>query len=207
MFSFLTFFISLTPGTGHRVLWENGVRHRDISPSNLMFYLDSDGRVIGVLNDYDLSSLKIVPTGRERTGTVPFMAIELLSDKAVAGKVEHCYRHDAESFIWVLTWVSLRYEDGKLRSIGRPFDNWLTTDANGCREKKSDFLLNVQSPNQDIAIPSSSHQSNWQMALYCLRVLYQQQPTSCLMDDKNVFHNWLYSQAPPWLLEQYPVHV
>ncbi|OAX31445.1 hypothetical protein K503DRAFT_777572, partial [Rhizopogon vinicolor AM-OR11-026] len=39
----------------HRILWEKGVRHRDISPSNLMFYYfrDSSGRdvVVGVLND------------------------------------------------------------------------------------------------------------------------------------------------------------
>ena len=137
------------------------------------------------------------------------MAIDLLSDGAVAGKVEHCYRHDAESFIWVLTWVSLRYDGGNLldEGPGRQFDEWLTVGAKGCLETKSAFLLMVQRPERVVVIPSSSHQSNWQMALYCLRVLYQQEPTSYLMDDKNVFHNWLYSQAPPWLLEQYPVHV
>ncbi|OAX42207.1 hypothetical protein K503DRAFT_661385, partial [Rhizopogon vinicolor AM-OR11-026] len=92
----------------HHILWQKGVRHRDISPSNLMFYFswDSSGRdvAVGILNDYDLSSLKKGPTGRERTGTVPFMAIDLLTKKSLAGEVEHLYRHDAESFIWVLTW-------------------------------------------------------------------------------------------------------
>ena len=84
------------------------------------FYLDSNGneQVIGVLNDYDLSSMKDCPTGRERTGTVPFMALDLLLDEAMEGKVEHLYQHDAESFIWVLTWITFQYKDGKFQGNG-----------------------------------------------------------------------------------------
>jgi len=78
-----------------------------------MYYRNSKGEVVDVLNDYDLSSMKDIPTGRERTGTIPFMATDLLTPAAINGEVEHLYQHDAESFIWVLTWVSLRY--GKLR--------------------------------------------------------------------------------------------
>jgi hypothetical protein len=54
-------------------------------------------------------------TGNERTGAVPFMAIELLTEQRSAGEIKHVYAHDAESFIWVLVWISLRYEDGKFR--------------------------------------------------------------------------------------------
>ncbi|KAG0694105.1 hypothetical protein DFH29DRAFT_838758, partial [Suillus ampliporus] len=98
----------------HRALWKNGVRHRDVSPSNLMVYKLGD-LWIGVLNDYDLSSTQNhSPSGRERTGMVPFMALDLLTKKAIAGEVEHLYQHDAESLIWVLGWVCLRYEGGKL---------------------------------------------------------------------------------------------
>ena len=53
------------------------------------------------------------PSGNERTGTIPFMAIDLLEKEAIQGKVQHLYQHDAESLIWVLAWVCLRYEDGK----------------------------------------------------------------------------------------------
>ncbi|KAG0694107.1 hypothetical protein DFH29DRAFT_1006643 [Suillus ampliporus] len=89
----------------HRALWKNGVRHRDVSPSNLMVYKLGD-LWIGVLNDYDLSSTQNhSPSGRERTGTVPFMALDLLTKQAIAGEVEHLYQHDAESLIWVLGWV------------------------------------------------------------------------------------------------------
>jgi hypothetical protein len=111
-----------------------------------MFYWSDKRAVIGVLNDYDLSSMKNVPSGRERTGTVPFMALELLTAEAIQGEIEHLYQHDAESFIWMLTWVSLRYDGGNLldEGPGRQFDEWLTVGAKGCREKKSDFLLRVQ---------------------------------------------------------------
>ncbi|KAH7888350.1 hypothetical protein F5I97DRAFT_684837 [Phlebopus sp. FC_14] len=40
----------------HLVLWQNGVYHRDVSPSNLMYYRDDVGNVVGVLNDFDLAS-------------------------------------------------------------------------------------------------------------------------------------------------------
>jgi serine/threonine protein kinase len=66
---------------GHCALWENGVHHHDISPSNLMVCKTSDGRWIGVLNDFDLSSTRDTPSGQECTGTVPFMAL----DRAIDG--------------------------------------------------------------------------------------------------------------------------
>jgi len=47
--------------------------------------------VVGVLNDYDLSSTKDIPIGRERTGTVPFMALDL-EDKPSKAKWSTCTR-------------------------------------------------------------------------------------------------------------------
>ncbi|KAG1876137.1 hypothetical protein C8R48DRAFT_570134, partial [Suillus tomentosus] len=79
----------------HLTLWKEGVHHRDISPGNLMWYR-KDRRLIGVLNDYDLSSLAnaVGPQGNGRTGTVPFMALDLLTKISQQGKVKHLYRHD-----------------------------------------------------------------------------------------------------------------
>jgi hypothetical protein len=64
---------------GHAALWRSNVHHRDISVANLMYYR-LDGQVHGVLNDYDLSILpdKMRTLGTERTGTWPFMALEML---------------------------------------------------------------------------------------------------------------------------------
>ncbi|KAH7891034.1 hypothetical protein F5I97DRAFT_1790852, partial [Phlebopus sp. FC_14] len=122
----------------HFVLWTNGVRHRDVSPSNLMYRI-VDGMIVGVLIDFDLASLGDGVTGTERTGTVPFMALDLLTEEALRGEVKHLYEHDAESFIWVLTWISLRYSNGQpMRN--KALDQWLIVDAVMCRKEKWDFL-------------------------------------------------------------------
>lgn len=121
-------------------MWSNGIRHRDVSPPNLMYRRDKTGQVVGVLNDFDLATVMDVPTGNERTGTMPFMALSLLDDEALCGQVKHLYEHDAESFIWVLLWISVQYKNGKLRQEP-PLNSWLGIDARGCREKKFWFLF------------------------------------------------------------------
>ncbi|KAG8914668.1 hypothetical protein FRC03_009910 [Tulasnella sp. 419] len=94
---------------------------------------------MGVLNDYDLSTLMPLgrdagPTGTERTGTLPFMALELLNSTALAGNVEHRYRHDFEAFLWVLTWIAHRYQGGK-EIPNAPFTSWIA-DHQQCRKEK-----------------------------------------------------------------------
>lgn len=76
-------------------------------------------------------------TGNERTSTVPFMALKLLAEE---GEIKHIYAHDAESFIWFLTWICLQFENGELRKSGRRLDPWLKADALGCAEKRSFFF-------------------------------------------------------------------
>ncbi|KAI6031018.1 hypothetical protein EDC04DRAFT_2898301 [Pisolithus marmoratus] len=108
--------------------WKNGVYHRDITLPNLMYRI-VDGKIMDVLDDVDLSSIEEGPSGTERTGTVPFMATDLLEDRELEGEIKHVYEHDAESFIWVLTWITLRYDNGMLRTTDRPLDEWLTVDG------------------------------------------------------------------------------
>ena len=56
------------------------MHHRDISPNNLMYYWTEQGRIVGVLNDFDLAVLasSAAQSSKERTGTLPYMADELL---------------------------------------------------------------------------------------------------------------------------------
>ncbi|KAF8881760.1 hypothetical protein BD779DRAFT_995636 [Infundibulicybe gibba] len=96
----------------HLHLWRDGIRHCDISVSNLMYDKVHDR---GILNDFDLAQLRgrLPPSGTERTGTMPFMALDLLRGPATwHGHVEREYRHDAESFAWVLFWICCGYQDG-----------------------------------------------------------------------------------------------
>ncbi|KAG2065052.1 hypothetical protein BDR04DRAFT_191035 [Suillus decipiens] len=123
----------------HLTLWKEGVHHRDISPGNLMWYW-KDGKRVGVLNDYNLSSLADDPGARanEFMGTVPFMALDLLTQEGQRGEVKHLYRHDLESFMWCFAWISLRYKEGVLLPRGlRPFDEWAKSDTVTCRQKRS----------------------------------------------------------------------
>ncbi|KAJ7882819.1 hypothetical protein B0H14DRAFT_1458935 [Mycena olivaceomarginata] len=78
--------------------------HRDISLSNLMFKR-MDGRLYGVLNDLDLAiqyDEVRLSTSKQRTGTKPYMARDLL----VANPPKHLYRHDLESFLYVLAFLT-----------------------------------------------------------------------------------------------------
>jgi hypothetical protein len=120
------------------------------------------------------------------------MAIDLLEDEAIEGKVQHLYQHDAESLIWVLAWVCLRYEDGKLRR-NRPLDEWLKAGAKQCRENKNDFILVGRRKAQ----PSPSHEAAWDVAQSCLvhvgsLYLARRKPT---LEDEYVYSAWLEAEV------------
>ena len=95
----------------------------------------------GVLTDFDLSILQWEPRviGTDRTGTVPFMAIDLLSEAYWRGLMKRLYRHELEAFIWVLPFTFLLYQDG-MRLRNKYVDPWSTSDYNVCMEKKAAFL-------------------------------------------------------------------
>jgi hypothetical protein len=90
---------------GHRSLLEDGkILHRDISENNIII-TDAKEAPKGRLIDLDLAKeLDSMPSGaRHRTGTMQFMAIEVLEGKG------HTYRHDLESFFYVFVWMCIRY--------------------------------------------------------------------------------------------------
>lgn len=90
----------------HRSLYITGdILHRDISPNNIIMTdpKSADG-FKGNLIDLDMAKVRgDGPSGaRQITGTVQFMAIEVLR------QVDHTYRHDLESFLYVLIWLCAR---------------------------------------------------------------------------------------------------
>ncbi|ESK84872.1 other 1 protein kinase [Moniliophthora roreri MCA 2997] len=105
----------------HYIPWRIGVAHGDISLSNIM-YRKVTGKCI--LNDYDLATLMDPGTevpdrkGYECTGTRPFMALDLLQAEDVTGHTQRRYRHDLESFCWVLVWVGACIQDGQEKLTG-----------------------------------------------------------------------------------------
>lgn len=70
---------------------------------------------VGVLIDLDLAAQNQmygtnVPIPAKRIGTVPFLATELLNPSL---PFQHLYRHDLESFVYVLAWILSNYADGE----------------------------------------------------------------------------------------------
>ncbi|KAJ7201184.1 hypothetical protein B0H12DRAFT_1244298 [Mycena haematopus] len=91
---------------------EAKIIHRDISITNLM-YREIGGEVYGVLNDFDLAlrlgDTKLF-TSKQRTGTKPYMATDLLVDSPPT----HFYRHDLESFLYVLVFLTCKIKESDL---------------------------------------------------------------------------------------------
>ncbi|KAH9478734.1 hypothetical protein JR316_0009194 [Psilocybe cubensis] len=108
----------------------------------------TEPRVRGVLNDFDMAVV-LGPDGKPTTpstgdhhitGTLPFMAGDLLMTPEDRAKFQlkyptiptyHLYRHDLESFFYILVWAATRYDLKKgcrLRLLpGSPLIGWSNT--------------------------------------------------------------------------------
>lgn len=123
------------PTLVHRWLHDvPGILHRDFSPNNIMCRwieeINAKGKpekkVYGVLTDYDLSSwtaqLKqdVTRTSQQRTGTPPYMALELLDGSSPT----HLYRHDLESLFYVMLLTCCRNTFDSMQRNTLPFRDW-----------------------------------------------------------------------------------
>jgi hypothetical protein len=107
----------------HKSLYlQGGILHRDISENNIIMTDSRTTGVMGMLIDLDLA--KEIGTGRSgarcRTGTMEFMAIEVLLN------VDHTYRHDLESFFYVLVWQCARRGWGERWPTESLLTRWYT---------------------------------------------------------------------------------
>ncbi|KAF9065346.1 hypothetical protein BDP27DRAFT_1366473 [Rhodocollybia butyracea] len=80
---------------------EAKILHRNVNVANITFQYGSDGSVYGVLNDFDhaIRTDVLRPPSSHRTGTAPYMAIDIL---CTSPPPIHLYRHDLESLYYVL---------------------------------------------------------------------------------------------------------
>ena len=108
---------SLTSSAGHYRLWMNGIHHGDISFNNLMYDTSATNGPVGILNDFDLATwVDHSTTNNDRTGTIPFMAIDML-DGGLDDRIPRLYRHDLESFVWVLSYITVAKIEYKNHTI------------------------------------------------------------------------------------------
>jgi Fungal protein kinase len=126
---------------------------------------DRANNCTGVLNDFDLAHVRgnERPSGTERTGTMPFMALDLLTEDAWAGKVERLYRHDCESFAWVLLWICSRYDNGA-EINNPPFNEFITSDYSQCYKEKLTCGTKITQTK-----PTASHEDFWPVLIQLIR--------------------------------------
>ena len=95
----------------HRSLFENaGILHCDVSINNIMRSRpDTFPSLKGFLIDLDYAQqLESNPSLEQspcRTGTAPFIAVEILLQES---PVYYTWRHDLESFLYVLIWLCIQ---------------------------------------------------------------------------------------------------
>ncbi|PSR73869.1 hypothetical protein PHLCEN_2v10316, partial [Hermanssonia centrifuga] len=103
----------------HDLRYKANILHRDVSCNNIMYDIRR-GKVHFILIDYDLATVvtddgepSAVASSKHRTGTLPFMAYELLLDMhnnsidSNSPRVMHYLRHDYESLLYVSLWCAV----------------------------------------------------------------------------------------------------
>ncbi|KAF7334854.1 Other 1 protein kinase [Mycena sanguinolenta] len=133
----------------YRWLYETvGIMHRDVSLNNLMFRKIGE-KVYGVLNDFDLAVYwedLSQSTSKQRTGTKPYMARDLL---VLDDPPAHVYRFDLESLFYVMVFAVYHYHDKK-EIDNPPYKFWedLGTEAL-LKEKKAFFATELLEPTEN----------------------------------------------------------
>ncbi|KAF3484188.1 uncharacterized protein GIQ15_03512 [Arthroderma uncinatum] len=148
----------------HRSLYLKGnILHQDISENNIIITNpeSADGN-FGMLIDLDLAKEMSSGQGgaRHQTGTMEFMAIEVLRG------IDHTYRHDLESFLYVFIWQCARNGWERFnRRKGKPrhslLDEWHIEDYLLVAGRKSghigaqifEYLLDEMPPELECVKP------------------------------------------------------
>ncbi|SJL03321.1 uncharacterized protein ARMOST_06674 [Armillaria ostoyae] len=131
-------------------LHERKVLHRDVSEGNVTFYRDEEDIAVGLLSDFDNASRVdeqgdiIGSSMKQRTGTVPFMALDILQNVEIP--VPHLYRHDLESFVYLLVWSGVHFDlkNGTCREFDPVLKCWdakLPSEFGRAGSQKRDFWL------------------------------------------------------------------
>jgi hypothetical protein len=115
---------------------------RDVSIGNLMMNEEDDNQSwASFLIDLDLAikeQREGVSGARGKTGTRAFMAIGVLLGE------KHSFRHDLESFFWVLFWICVHY-NGPGKSVGTTeFECWNYENTTKLADLKSGLVAREQ---------------------------------------------------------------
>ncbi|KDQ12499.1 hypothetical protein BOTBODRAFT_34462 [Botryobasidium botryosum FD-172 SS1] len=138
-----------------------GILHRDISINNLAYRRGADGRVEGIIYDFDLAmDLDADTASSERpTGTTAFLAMHLL----YGASLRHRLSFEYESFLYVLWWLVACHNRGGAMVKADPLKDWYLGTADEIRKTKWDAF--------SLPIPVLPHHEDLYSGLYNLQLL------------------------------------
>ncbi|KAJ7447078.1 hypothetical protein B0H11DRAFT_2248503 [Mycena galericulata] len=143
----------------YRSLYETAkILHRDISLNNLMYRTDGD-KIYGVLRESDATlPLTALPSSskRRRAGTKLFIAIDLLAPNPPV----HLYRHDLESFLYVLVFLTRKIKGSKLAQ-------WDFLDRHALKLEKTMVML-----GDDSFPPSKANFESFRIWIFSMMILF-----------------------------------
>ena len=134
----------------HDLRYKAKILHRDISINNIMYEI-RNGAYYFVLIDFDMAIVvedrkgksTYQASSKHRTGTLPFMAWELIQD-AIRGMddchwvpVPHLLRHDYESLFYVSFWSVTAIPDPRERSRRTVLAKWANSNKLGNFSRRS----------------------------------------------------------------------
>ena len=112
-----------------------------------MYRTLKDGRIVGVLNDFDVSCIidptETLPEFSEYShfhGTKAFVSSDLLPPEDGLCVPPHRYRHDLESLLWVMRFHTERYAEGRLHYDYFPPADWIHPCPSTMYEIRLKFL-------------------------------------------------------------------
>ena len=162
----------------HDLRYKAKILHRDISINNIMYEI-RDGVYYFVLIDFDMAAVvegrrgksTYQASSKHRTGTLPFMAWELIED-AVDGMnnpkwipIPHLLRHDYESLFYVSFWSVTAIpcpRDPKQKKILQEFAKKLDADSlSQLSAAKERFISSKLKPALAEASPAADYLRKW----------------------------------------------
>ncbi|KAJ3526337.1 hypothetical protein NM688_g8273 [Phlebia brevispora] len=161
----------------HDLRYKAGILHRDISVNNIMYEMRGD-KYYFILIDFDMAVIlpadpnaAYVPSSRHRTGTLPFMAFELIQNASISSTkgwepIRHLLRHDYESLFWVTIWCVLVLLTCGLRSDVKQnlLDNAKDLEASNLRlaaRNKSDICTRGLEDSGIVLPPAADRLAPW----------------------------------------------
>ncbi|EUC60743.1 hypothetical protein RSOL_362440 [Rhizoctonia solani AG-3 Rhs1AP] len=159
----------------HYLLRQDGIRHLDISLGNLMLRKIKSGdkfEYYGVINDWDLGDDEnnLVESRKDLTKTMLFTSLDLLKWRSPEAQVVQRYSHDLESFAWILIWVFLAVQGGKIQPV-RKANQWRTSDPETSYDKRRLFLTDYWDYS-----PHTEWKDQWPMAAFLVGWLASRDP-------------------------------